>query len=180
MNNEKFNNADNQRQSISSKINRMMFGLFVIFVVLVGSMLFNYYSTPTTTIKIIDEDDNVIKTEKITKKPKYNIPEVIYNLTGIIEEVNDNYIILKVRISEGMEEYAPERKGPEMRKVAINSLTRFNKLQFTPIPGTTQKKVEEIQIPSSSFNEGDYIEVIASKDIAIAKDFDASQIKKLR
>lgn len=174
-----YNNADEQRRKITIKINRVMFGLFVIFVALVGSMLFNYYTTQRL-VKTAEKQALLLNQEKLKNDaPKYKTPTVIYNLTGTIEDLGNDFIVLKVKAPMDLGERAPELKGPEERKVAVGSMTKFNQIKLIPVPDTNRKKVEEIEVSLEKLKKGDYIEVIANQDIATAQSFQASLIKKL-
>ncbi len=178
-NNQELNNDEKQRVKISKKINRILISLFVIFIVLIISIVSNYYASR----EVVDKTDTVKKEEVVPAKRKeavYSTPKVIYNLSGSIEEINQDFLLLRVKIPELTGERSAEFNGPELRKVSFSDDTKFNRIKFTSIKGTSRSKVDMVDTPREEFLQGDFIEVMANEDIAQISEFEAAQIRKLK
>ncbi len=177
-NNQEFNAADKQREKISKKINRVIISLFVIFTVLIISMVANYYAS--RDIMNMAKDRLVPVVEVKEKEIVYNTPKVIYNLSGSVEEINSDFLLLRVKVPEITGKYSAEFSGPELRKVSFSEDTKFNRLKFIQIKGTSKRTIEVVDVPKEEFVLGDYVEVISGGNIAQVAEFKALQVKKLK
>ncbi|MCX6761062.1 MAG: hypothetical protein NTZ84_03115 [Candidatus Nealsonbacteria bacterium] len=109
---------------------------------------------------------------------KIIIPKVLYNLAGLVQELDKNSFILEASIPQLNDSGKPIQKK-ETRKVNITSATRFSRLTFVSQEGETGKAPVETPMTFSDIKVGDYIEVIANQDISQALEFEASQARSL-
>ncbi len=117
-------------------------------------------------------------TENITESPRITMPKVIYNLSGAIQEIEQNFIILEANISY-MDETNQVAQKKETRKIIITPATKFNRLTIAATAQENTKKIQENEIAAEDLKVGDIIEAIAASDINNVQEFEATQIRIL-
>ena len=116
--------------------------------------------------------------EPPAKVPKITMPEILYNLTGIIQEIERNSIVLEVNIPYVDETNQIVHKI-EIRKAIINTDTKFSDMSFIDTEDANRKTIQESEIIFQDLKIGDQIEVISNKDIKDKQEFEAVKVRIL-
>lgn len=116
--------------------------------------------------------------EPPTKVPKITMPEILYNLTGIIQEIERNSIVLEVNIPY-VDETNQIAHKIEIRKAIINTDTKFSDMSFIDTEDANRKTIQESEITFQDLKIGDQIEVISNKDIKDKQEFEAVKVRIL-
>lgn len=116
--------------------------------------------------------------EPLTKTPKITMPEILYNLTGSIQEIEEDAIILEVNIPY-VDETNQIAHKTETRKAIVNSETNFSSMIFVDTEEPNRKIIQESEITFRDFKIGDQIEVIANQDIKDKQEFEVVQVRIL-
>ncbi|MCK4553655.1 hypothetical protein KAU19_01690 [Candidatus Parcubacteria bacterium] len=133
----------------------------------------------------LDKQNNlnfVVKTEQQPEEeqreemPKFTVPEVLYNLIGLIQDIDDDFIIIEAEIPFLDENHQIIYKMEE-RKILISENTVLKSLNIVKQEKTNKKIIQESLISLQDLKIGDQIEAIANKDISQGYEFTASQIR---
>ena len=143
-------------------------GLILIIALFAILVLANYYSSQKEMVSDVPE-------EVIEELPKVTLPKVIYNLSGTIQEIQENYFIFAARVPM-LDEKGQQIQKEEIRKVLITPATRFVVMTIVEVePGI--RRPEEKEVPLEDFKIGSNIEVISSKNLFVAEEFEAIKIR---
>ena len=112
------------------------------------------------------------------KAQKIIVPDIIYNLTGTVQNIEENSIILKANIPHLNEANQPVQRT-ETRKIVIGPTTNFSRLNFVAQKESGRKAIQESTITFQELKAGDHIEVIAREDITKSEEFEAAQVRIL-
>ena len=144
--------------------------LILILIVIIVLISTKYYFSQKRTPSISEE-------EAPEEEQKIILPKILYNLTGVIHELNKGSLLFEASIPQIDENGQPVEKT-ETREAKITQLTKFTQLTFIETePG--RKIPKETPITFQDFKIGDYIEVISNQDISQAEEFEATQIRIL-
>jgi|GEM_PF-3692910 len=147
-------------------------GLVIVFIVFIGLFFNSRQEKP--------EQSNLL--EAGVPSSVSNIVEsgVLYNLTGVIKELEDNAIIFEAIIPHFNENNQLITTN-ETRKAIINSNTALVRLEIIIHKETGAEIPEEKTIEFKDFKVDDYIEVLslAGQDISRAEEFEVSKIRIL-
>ena len=106
------------------------------------------------------------------------LPKSIYNVAGVIEEIEKDSIILKANLQK-QDESGKIINYSEYRRAKITPQTKFIKLTFIEMaPG--RKTPKEIPISLKDLRKGDYIEVVSNQDIFKEKEFPVIKVRLLK
>ncbi len=106
------------------------------------------------------------------------LPKSIYNVVGVIEEIEKDSIILKANLQK-QDDSGKIINYSEYRRAKITSQTKFIKLKFIEIaPG--RKAPKEIPISLKDLRKGDYIEVVSNQDVFEEKEFPVIKVRLLK
>lgn len=155
---------------------RVQIGFLILLVLAIIFLLFNaglrqYWSN----LPFLNTP--LVSTPEVRQKP-IELPKVLYNLTGMIQSMGKDYIVINATLSR-LDKAGKLIQVQEERKAIITPSTRFSQLTFVAQEGTNRKTPRETALKFSDFIRGDYIEVISNKDISTAKEFEATQIRML-
>ena len=111
------------------------------------------------------------------EEPKIILPSILYNLSGVIKELEQDSFLFGAKLTE-LDEKGQILEKTEIRKVIITSTTKFNRLTFVETePG--RKTIKESPIIFQDLKVGDYIEAVSNQDISRAEEFEATLIRIL-
>jgi len=161
---------------ISAKI--IIFGVIAIFIVLIGSIIFSNYYLSKKIAEIESKLPSSQKVETRPEAPKVTLPKIIYNLTGTIQELSANSLILKATIPTVDETGQPSSRT-EIKKVTVGPVTKFSRLAFVTQEGTNRQVPKETSIAFRDFKMGDYVEVISNRDVSRPEEIEATQVRIL-
>jgi len=119
-----------------------------------------------------------LATKKEKAKPQITIPSILYNLSGIIQDLGKNAIVLKASVSQLDENGNPSQRI-EVRKVLVNSATQISKLAFVTQKDTNKRVPQETPLSFGDLKVGDPIEVISSQDVSSKEEFEAVKVRML-
>ncbi len=161
--------------------NKVLFILIAIIFLAVGisagiliSGSFNKQNDLSFVAKIEQQPEE----EQREEMPKFTVPEVLYNLTGLIQNIDDDFIIIEAEIPFLDENYQIIQKIEE-KKVSINENTVLKSLNIVKQEKTNKRIIQENLITLRDLRIGDQIEAISNKDISQEYEFIASQIRIL-
>lgn len=150
-------------------INKKNIILSVIVLIILAALLYNtLFQKSAQPSPILEEEEE----EKII------IPKVLYNMSGIIQELGGDFFVLEASISELDENGQPSKKI-EIRKVLVSSNTEFSRLDFVAVEGENRRSPKETSISFRDLKAGDFVEVISKRDISQAQEFEVSKVKIL-
>lgn len=156
--------------------------IFVLLAVLIiEAMLFSYFYKEPFKLKLNKQQvasPISSTTENTIEPPKITMPKVIYNLSGVIQKIEKNFIILEANISY-IDETNQVAMKKETRKIIITPATKFNRLTIVATAQENTKKIQENEIAAEDLKVGDIIEAIAASDINNVQEFEATQIRIL-
>ncbi|MBU4455206.1 hypothetical protein KJ586_01695 [Patescibacteria group bacterium] len=117
-------------------------------------------------------------TENKTESPKITMPKVIYNLSGVIQKIEQNSVVLEANISY-IDETNQVAQKKETKKIIITPATKFSRLTITATAQENTKKIQENEMAAEDLKVGDNIEAIAASNINNVQEFEATQIRIL-
>jgi len=143
-------------------------GLILILVILI-SLTFLFRLMP-----------NVIPPELKTpeKVQKIILPKTLYNLAGIIQEIETDSLTFEARIPQLDDKGEPIEKT-ETRKALITPVTKFTRLTFIETEDPKRRVPQETEIAFKDLKIGYYIEAISNQDISQREEFEVIQIRVL-
>ncbi|MFH1662041.1 MAG: hypothetical protein ABIA02_03010 [Candidatus Falkowbacteria bacterium] len=159
----------------------IVISLVAIFFVVIGLMIVTFLIQQASIDKKIEINKEPIiqqKEEKTEKEPepKIIIPEELFNLSGIIQEVKSNSIIFSAKVPY-LDELGMPAQRNESREAIISEATEFKKMSIIAKEGTNKKAIQEVDMNFGDLKIGDYIEVIARKNIKDLKEFEVAKVR---
>lgn len=160
---------------------RLVIIFILLAILIIGVMLFSYFYKEPFKLKPNKQEvasPASSTTENMIEPPKITMPKVIYNLSGVIQKIEQNSITLEANISYIDETNQVARKK-EIKKIIITPATKFNRLTIVATAQENTKKIQENEIASEDLKVGDNIEAIAASNINNVQEFEATQIRIL-
>ena len=140
--------------------------------ILISGNLINKQHSP-------DISQNIKPEPKVQPElPKITMPEILYNLTGLIQEIEEDFIVIEVNIPY-VDETNQIAHKTEIRKAMITVETNFSNMEFINTKEPNRKTIQESEITLQDLKIGDQIEVISNKDIKDKREFEAVRIRIL-
>lgn len=119
-----------------------------------------------------------LSSEKGQESARIELPKILYNLVGLVQDLDEDSFILQASIPQVNESGQLYQKTEE-RRVNITASTKITKLTFVSQEGQSGKTPVETPMTFDDIKVGDYIEVIASQDISQVAEFEADQARFL-
>ena len=110
--------------------------------------------------------------------PKITMPEILYNLTGVIQELERDFIVVEVKIPY-VDETNQIAHKTEIRNAIISANTKFSSMVLVDTEEPNRKTIQESEITFQDFKIGDQIEVISNKDIKDKQEFEVVSVRIL-
>lgn len=170
-------NINTDKKFISKIVNpRIAVLILILVVIFFGVFAFIIYQRIGRLESFIQTPEK--KTETSQKIPKITVPEVLYNLAGLIKKIENGTIFLEASIPK-VDENGNPSQITEIRKITVKPDAKISRLTFVAQEGTDEKAPKENQIILTDLKVGDYIEVISNKDISKSTEFEAVQVRLL-
>lgn len=111
-------------------------------------------------------------------RAKITQPAMLYNLNGFIKDIQAGALTLEANIPQVNAQGEPISQK-EIRKVLLTPQTEFSRLYMFEDKQTGQQSIKQEGIALADLKKGDKIEVIASRNIKDALEFEAKQVRAL-
>lgn len=107
-----------------------------------------------------------------------SIPKIIFNLSGPVLEMGENFLSIEATITK-LDDEGEVIRTKEKRTALFKPSTKVTRLEFVVQDGTNQKVPKETTVSIGAISIGDFVEVISNRDISEKIKFEATHIRLL-
>jgi len=169
-------NEKNEIDKIKAAVTLVVVGVLAVILILLARSIWSLNETLQKNTAVINTAKEAPGLPKPVIKP--SIPDVLFNLSGLIKEHGGSFLMMEADIPSMLESGQVAREK-EIRRVLVNTETKVSRLNIITDQQTKKQLIQEVAAVFKDLKVGDLIEVIAKDDISQAYEFTASQIRLL-